>query len=259
MLAAAASCAAAACLAAAALAQGPVLSVQPGNTVRTLAGNGILGYSGDAAAANSAMLATPAAVAYDHAGNLYIADASNNVVRKVDAAGTITTLAGSGMQGFAGDGGPATAALLDTPTSIAVDAGNNIYIADSHNQRVRMVNAQGVIGTVAGNGSAGYSGDGGPATSASLFQPEAVAVDAAGNLYIADTGNYRIRKISNGIIATVAGDGEQIYSGDGAAAGSAGLDTPTGIVVDTAGNLYIADTHNQRIRMVNAQGVILPC
>jgi hypothetical protein len=233
-----------------------MLSVQPGNTVRTLAGNGIPGYSGDAAAATSAMLDGPAAVAYDHAGNLYIADASNNVVRKVDAAGAITTLAGSGIQGFGGDGGPAAAALLDTPTSIAVDAGNNLYIADSHNQRVRMVNAQGVIRTVAGNGSAAYTGDGGAATSASLFQPEAVAVDAVGNLYIADTGNYRIRKISNGVIATVAGDGEQLYSGDGGAAVSAGLDTPSGIVVDTAGNLYIADSHNQRIRMVNAQGVI---
>jgi len=252
----AASCAAAACLAAAASAQGPVLSVQPGNTVRTVAGNGTPGYSGDAAAATSATLAAPAAVAYDHAGNLYIADASNNVIRKVDATGTITTLAGSGMQGFAGDNGAATAALLDTPIGIAVDAGNNLYIADSHNQRVRMVNAQGIISTVAGNGTAGYSGDGGAATSASLFLPEAIAVGVAGNLYIADAGNHRIRKISNGIITTVAGDGEQMYSGDGVAATSAGLDTPTGIVVDTAGNLYIADSHNQRIRMVNAQGVI---
>jgi Bacterial Ig-like domain (group 3)/NHL repeat len=242
--------------AAAALAQGPVLSVQPGNTVRTVAGNGTPGYSGDAGAATGATLAAPAAVVYDHAGNLYIADANNNVIRKVDATGAITTLAGSGMQGFAGDGGAATAALLDTPTAIAVDAGNNLYIADSHNERVRMVNAQGVISTVAGNGTQGYSGDGSAATSASLFLPEALAVDVTGNLYIADTGNYRIRKISNGIITTVVGDGEQMYSGDGGAATSAGLDTPTGIVVDTAGNLYIADSHNQRIRMVNVQGVI---
>ena len=243
-------------LAISAWAQGPVLSVQPGNTVRTFAGNGTLGYSGNAGAATGATLASPAAVAYDNAGNLYIADAGNNVIRKVNLSGVITTVAGSGVQGFAGDGGPASAALLDTPTGIAVDVRNNVYIADSHNQRVRMVNAQGVINTVAGNGTAAYSGDGAAATSASLFLPEAVAVDAAGNLYIADTGNYRIRKIVNGTIATVAGDGEQMYSGDGGAATSAGLDTPTGIAVDAAGNLYIADSHNQRIRMVNAQGVI---
>ncbi len=252
----AASCAAALWLATSAWAQGPVLSVQPGNTVRTLAGNGTLGYSGDAGVATSATLASPAAVAYDNAGNLYIADADNHAIRKVDARGTITTVAGSGVQGFGGDGGAATTALLDTPSGIAVDASNNLYIADSHNQRIRMVNAQGVITTVAGNGTAAYSGDGAAATSASLFLPEAVAVDAAGNLYIADTGNYRIRKIGNGIITTVAGDGEQMYSGDGGAATSAGLDTPTGIAVDAAGNLYIADSHNQRIRMVNAQGVI---
>lgn len=224
--------------------------------MQTLAGNGTLGYRGDAAAAPGATLATPSGVAYDRAGNLYIADASNNVVREVDTTGIIHTVAGSGGQGFAGDGGPATAALLDTPTGIAVDANNNLYIADSHNQRIRMVDAQGVISTVAGTGTAGYSGDGGPATSAKLFRPEAVAVDAAGDLYIADTGNYRIRRVSNGTISTVAGDGEQIYSGDGEAATSAGLDTPTGIAVDAAGNLYIADSHNQRIRMVNPSGII---
>ncbi|MGC2160911.1 MAG: choice-of-anchor D domain-containing protein [Silvibacterium sp.] len=250
------TCALGACLAATAWAQGPVLLVQPGNTVRTVAGNGMLGYSGDAATAVSATLATPAAVAYDRASDLFIADADNNVIREVNAAGTITTVAGSGMQGFAGDGGPATSALLDTPTGVAVDSSGNLYIADSHNQRVRMVNAQGNISTIAGNGTAGYSGDGGAATSASLFLPEAVAVDSAGSLYIADTDNYRIRKISGGVITTVAGDGEQIYSGDGAAAISAGLDTPTGIAVDARGNLYVADSHNQRIRMVSAQGII---
>ena len=243
-------------MAATALAQGPVLSVQPGNTMRKLAGNGALGYSGDAAAAASATLAAPAAVAYDGAGNLYIADSGNNAVRKVDASGTMTTVAGSGLEGFAGDNGPAASALLDTPTGIAVDASNNLYIADSHNQRIRMVNAQGVISTIAGNGAAEFSGDNGPATSAGLFLPEAIAVDAAGNLYIADTGNHRIRKVSQGMVSTVAGDGEQIYSGDGGAAIAAGLDSPTSVAVDANNNLYIADSHNQRIRMVNVQGVI---
>ncbi len=237
-------------------AQGPILSVQPTNTVQTLAGNGTLGYSGNGSAATSATLASPAAVAYDTAGNLYIADASNDVIRKVDTTGIITTIAGNGIEGFAGDNGPATAALLDTPTGVAVDASGNLYIADSHNQRIRRVNAAGVISTVAGNGTAAFSGDGAAATSASMFLPEAVAVDASGNLYIADTDNYRIRKVSGGIITTVAGDGEQMYSGDGAAATAAGLDTPTGVAVDTSGNLYIADSHNQRIRMVNAAGVI---
>jgi sugar lactone lactonase YvrE len=237
-------------------AQGPILSVHPGNTAQTLAGNGTLGYSGDNAAATSATLAAPAAVAYDTAGNLYIADADNHVIRKVDTTGIITTIAGSGIEGFAGDGGQATAALLDTPTGVAVDTSGNLYIADSHNQRIRRVNAAGVISTVAGNGTAAFSGDGAAATSASMFLPEAVAVDAGGNLYIADTDNYRIRKVSGGIITTVAGDGEQMYSGDGAAATAAGLDTPTGVAVDTSGNLYIADSHNQRIRMVNAAGII---
>lgn len=239
-----------------AFAQGPVLSVQPGATVATVAGDGVLGYSGDAAAATGASFALPAAVAYDQAGNLYIADAGNDVIRKVDSSGIVTTVAGSGVQGFGGDGGPATAALLDTPTGVAVDGHGDVFIADSHNQRVRMVNPQGIISTVAGNGVAGYSNDGGAAASASLFLPRAVAVDAAGDLYIADTGNNRIRRVSNGVITTVAGDGEQFYSGDGGPAASAGLDAPTGVAVDAAGNLYIADSHNQRIRMVSAQGVI---
>lgn len=250
------SCGAMACLCLSALAQGPVLSLQPGPTVQTQAGNGTLGYSGDGSAATGATLALPSAVAYDQAGDLYIADTGNNVIRKVAASGIVTTVAGSEVQGFGGDGGPATAALLDTPTGIAIDARGDLFIADSHNQRIRMVNAQGIISTVAGNGVAGYSGDGGAAASASLFLPRAVAVDAAGDLYIADAGNNRIRKVSNGIISTVAGDGEQGYSGDGAAAISAGLDTPTGVAVDGEGNLYIADSHDQRIRMVNAQGVI---
>lgn len=242
-----------------AAAQGPVLSVQPTNTLQTLAGTGALGYSGDAAAATAATLATPAATAYDLAGNLYIADSNNHVIRKVDTTGTITTVAGSsvagvGIEGFGGDGGPATSALLDTPMGVAVDASGNLYIADTHNQRIRRVNAAGVITTVAGNGTAGYSGDGSVPTSAELFLPQGVALDAAGNLYIADTGNERIRKVSGSIITTVAGNGLQMYSGDGGAATAAGLDTPTGVAADAFGNIFIADSHNQSIRMVSLAG-----
>ena len=236
-------------------AQGPVLSVQPGNTAQGLAGTAnTVGYSGDGGAATSATLASPAAVAYDKSGNLYIADANNHVIRSVSAAGIITTVAGTGVEGFGGDGGAATSAQLDTPTGVAVDASGNLYIADSHNQRIREV-SRGTISTIAGNGTAGYSGDGAAATTATLFLPQAVAVDAGGNVYIADTGNFVIRKVSAGFITTVAGDGVQMYSGDGGPATSAGLDTPTGVAVDASGNLYIADSHNQRIREVSG-GVI---
>ena len=233
-----------------AAAQGPILSVQPTATMQSLAGTGALGYSGDNTAATSATLASPAAVAYDTTGNLYIADAQNHVIRKVDTTGIITTVAGSGTEGYAGDGGSATAALLDTPTGVAVDKNGNLYIADSHNNVIRRVSG-GTITTVAGTGTAGYSGDGTAATAAMLFQPQAVAVDANGNLFIADTGNYRIREVSSTIITTVAGDGVQGYFGDGGTATAAGLDTPTGVAVDTSGNLYIADSHNQRIRKVS--------
>ncbi|MBS1799733.1 MAG: SMP-30/gluconolactonase/LRE family protein [Acidobacteria bacterium] len=205
--------------------------------------------------ATAAPLAAPAQIAYDAAGNLYIADLNDNVIRKVDLAGIVTTVAGTGEQGFAGDGGPATGALLDSPAGVAVDAAGNIYIADTHNQRVRKV-SNGTISTVAGINGAGFSGDGGAATSAQLSNPSALAVDSSGNLYIADTGNHRIRKISGTTIGTVAGNGEQGFSGDGGAATAAGIDSPNGVAVDAAGRIYIGDTHNQRVRVVNTAGVI---
>jgi sugar lactone lactonase YvrE len=205
--------------------------------------------------ATAAPLAAPAQIAYDAAGNLYIADLNDNVIRKVDLAGIVTTVAGTGEQGFAGDGGPATSALLDSPAGVAVDAAGNIYIADTHNQRVRKVN-NGTISTIAGITAAGFSGDGGAATSAQLSNPSALAVDASGNLYIADTDNHRIRKISGTTITTVAGDGEQGFSGDGGAATAAGIDSPNGVAVDAAGRIYIGDTHNQRVRVVDMAGLI---
>ncbi len=205
--------------------------------------------------ATAAALAAPAQIAYDAAGNLYIADLNNNVIRKVDLAGIVTTVAGDGEQGFAGDGGPASSAQLDSPAGVAVNAAGDIYIADTHNQRIRKVSG-GTITTIAGTGIAGFSGDSGVAASAQLSNPSALALDSSGNLFIADTGNHRIRKISGTTITTVAGNGEQAFSGDGALATAAGIDSPNGVAIDAAGKIYIGDTRNQRVRVVDATGVI---
>jgi sugar lactone lactonase YvrE len=232
-----------------------ILTVTPGRGVATTAGKGTPGYSGDNGAAASATLADPSAVAYDASGNLYLADAQNNVVREILKSGQITTIAGTGVEGYGGDNAAATSAYLDTPTGVAVDGSGNVYIADSHNHRIRKVSG-GTITTIAGTGAAGYSGDGGAATAAQLSLPTAVAVDSSSNLYIADTNNQRIRKITGTTITTIAGDGEELYAGDGAAATSAVLDLPTGVAVDATGNVYIADRHNQRVRMVSVGGTI---
>jgi hypothetical protein len=201
--------------------------------------------------ANSLALGRPHGVAYDTAGNAYIADTDENVIRKVNTSGIITTVAGDGEQGYGGDGGQATEAQLDSPAGVAVDTSGNIYIADTHNNVVREVLASsGNIATIAGTGVASFSGDGAAATAATLSYPTAVAVDTSGNVYIADTNNHRIREISGGNITTVAGDGEQFYAGDGVLATTTGLDSPTGIAVDAAFNLYIGDTLNQRVRKV---------
>ncbi len=225
--------------------------------ITTVAGNGTLGYSGDNGPAASAQLSSPQGVAVDSAGNLYIADVGNNRIRNV-ANGVITTVAGTGPTypggGFSGDGGPATSAQLYGPVGVAVDSAGNLYIADLYNNRIRNV-ANGVITTVAGSATLDYSGDNGPATSAGLSGPQGVAVDSAGNLYIADYNDSRIRKVANGVITTVAGNGKPGYGGDNGSATSAGLYFPNGVAVDTAGNLYIADSNTQRIRKV-ANGVI---
>jgi sugar lactone lactonase YvrE len=236
---------------------GRIRKVSPLGIISTVAGNGADGFSGDGGPATSASLYWPEGVAVDTAGNLYIADYRNSRIRKVNPSGIISTAAGTGGYKFAGDGGPATSALLHTPHGVAVDAAGNLYVADAENSRIRKVGPSGIISTVAGNGAAGFSGDGGPAASAWLNYPLGVAVDAAGNLYIADTYNNRIRKVSpSGIISTVAGNGERGFSGDGGPAASAWLNYPLGAVVDAAGNLYIADTFNSRIRKVNPSGII---
>ena len=219
-------------------------------TITTVAGNGTSGFSGDNGPATSAELSYPSGVAADSAGNLYIADENNCRVRKV-SNGVITTMAGNGTRGFSGDNGLATNATLSGPAAVAVDSVGNIYIPDG--ARIREV-SNGVITTFAGNGTGGFSGDNGPATSAEL-NGGGVAVDSAGNLYIADSGNNRIRKVSNGVITTVAGDGTSGFSGDNGPATSAQLSIPIAVAVDSAGDLYIADYANNRIRKVS-NGVI---
>jgi sugar lactone lactonase YvrE len=234
-----------------------VREVSASGVITTVAGTGTYGYSGDGGAATSARLSYPSGVAVDAAGNLFIADSYNYRVRKVSASGVITTVAGNGIYGYSGDGGAATAAQLYLPQGLAVDAADNLFIADYRNQRVRKVSAGGVITTVAGTGTSGYSGDGGAATSARLYDPEGVAVGAAGTLFIADTDNHRVREVSaSGVITTAAGTGTPGYSGDGGDATSARLNGPTGVAVGANGDLFIADFYNYRVRKVSASGAI---
>jgi len=239
-----------------------VLKLAPDATVSTVvAGNGTAGYSGDGGPATRAQLNFPEGLALDSAGNLYIADSNNNRVRRVALDGTISTVAGNGTAGYSGDGGPATDAQLNAPNGIAVDAANNLYIADYGNERVRKVGSDGIISTVAGKGHGDSNcqtppADGGPATSGQLCGLATVAVDMKGNVYISDGGNQRVRKVSRGVISTVAGNGTAGYSGDGGPAVRAQLNFPDGIAVDSLGNLYIADSANMRIRKVAPDGII---
>jgi uncharacterized protein (TIGR03437 family) len=216
--------------------------------VTVVAGSGTPGYSGDNGLATGAQLNQPHGVTIDSSGSLYIADTGNQVIRKI-TSGVITTVAGNNTAGFSGDGGPAVNAQLFLPQGVAVDPSGNLYIADTNNNRVRIVTGA-VIATFAGGGQS--LGDNGPARSAQLIQPKGVATDSSANVYIADTDEGRIRKVSNGTITTVAGSGSAGFAGDGGAATNANIFFPQGIAVDSAGTLYIADTNNNRIRKVSS-------
>ena len=218
----------------------------------TIAGNGTYGYRGDGGPATAAELADPAGLAIE-GGNLYIADSGNNVIREVNlTTGVITTVAGDGTYGDSGDGGKATAAELSNPLGVAVDSSGNIYIADEYDNAIREVNAAtGDISTIAGDGTYGYSGDGGQATDAELSDPSGVALDGSGDLFIADTDNDVIREVNltSGAITTVAGiGGDNNYGGDGGFPTAATLDGPSDLAVNSAGTVYVADTFNNVIR-----------
>ncbi len=231
-----------------------VRKVSPAGIITTFAGNGSAGFSGDGGMATAAQFIGAAGIAVDHAGNVFFSDINNRRIRKVTPAGYISTYGGNGSSGFSGDGGQATAAQLNTPYGVAVDNGGNVYVADELNFRVRKITPAGIITTVAGSGTGGYSGDGGPAIAAQIT-PTGIAVDAAGNLFIAT--NNRIRKVNTaGIISTVAGNGIAGFSGDSGPASTAKLNQPVGIATDGLGNLFISDQYNYRIRKVNDSGII---
>jgi uncharacterized protein (TIGR03437 family) len=271
--------------------QSRVRKVTPNGIITTFAGNGQQGYNGDNIPATSAKLWFPSGVAVDGigavyigdllngrirrvapdgtiisvaaglngpqavlidgSGNLFVSETNGNTVRRITPAGVSAVYAGNGKEGFSGDGGPATQASLDQPAGLGLDQQGNLYIADSYNQRIRKVTPQGVISTVAGNGNEDFSGDGGPAIRAALDTPSAVIADAAGNLYIADLNNFRIRQVTpDGIIHTIAGVSTRQFSGDGGPASQANITGPIALLFDSAGDLLVADWFNNRVRSI---------
>jgi len=229
--------------------------VNPDETITTVAGTGVVGFSGDGGPATKARLNLPLAVTVDREGSLYIADAENHRIRKVDNEGTITTIAGTGEEGYSSDGGPATSAKLTYPLGLAFDDRGNLYVADELS--VRKIDRSGTITTFAGTGRGGhFSGDGGPATEAKLTAAD-VALDASGNLYIADDDNHRVHKVDrDGIIHTVAGSGKKGNSGDGGPATEAALNEPSSIDFDGEGNLFILCHRTSVVRKVDRNGTI---
>lgn len=237
-------------------------------TITTVAGTGNRGFSGDGGSAKRARLNTPTAVAIDSKGNLYIADTLNHRIRKVNRAGTIVTVAGSGALstvghgtggfGFSGDGGPAISAQLSIPEGVAIDGHGNLFIADTGNDRIRMMSPSGIIRTVAGTGKNAYAGNGGPAIRANLYAPVGIAIGPGGSVYFSERYQNTIREITlRGLIGLVAGrGGVRGDGGDGGSAVRAKLNDPQGIAFDASGELYVADTGNRRVRVVAPNGSI---
>jgi uncharacterized protein (TIGR03437 family) len=242
-----------------------IQKVSPNGVITTVAGNGVAGFSGDNGPATDAQLNNPGGVTVDGSGNLFIADGSNHRVRKVSTSGIISSVAGNGVGGFSGDGGPAASAQVYFPNGVTVDGLGNLFIVDSYNNRIRKISTDGIITTVAGTGIAGSSGDGAPATSAQLRYPTGIAVDGSGNLFIADGNDFtplgsndNTRKVStNGIITTIAGNGIWGYSGDDGPAMSAQMYFPQGIAVDGSGNVFIADKENNAVRKLTPSKSLL--
>ena len=229
--------------------------------ITTVAGNGNAPYSGYGRAAPKETLNNPQGIAVDRAGNILIADTYNRVVRQLDRGGALKIIAGS-KAGLSGDGGAATEAQLNLPSDVSVGPDDGVYVADTANSRIRRITPDGKIQTVTGFGGgeglggAGFVGDGGPAEKAKLFSPTDVRVDLAGNLYISDSGNNRLRIIRNGIITTIAGTGKAGFSGDGKKAVAAELNTPQKIAIARDGSIFIADRANRRVRKVDPKGFI---
>ncbi len=233
-----------------------IRTVQTDGIIRTVAGTGTRGFSADGTSATTALISPPYGVAVDAAGNIYFSDSLNNMIRKVSTTGTVSRIAGTGVQGYGGDGGNAVDALLNLPTGLTVDSAGNVYVADTQNHRIRKITTDGKIATVFGTGQPNFDGDGKPGDQAPVYYPESVALDSAGNLYVADTFNHRIRKLTAGIASTVAGNGIATFKGDNGQAVSASLNYPRGVFVDASGNILIADSLNNRIRMVSENKVI---
>jgi sugar lactone lactonase YvrE len=239
-----------------------VYHTEPTGTISIVAGNGEGGLGGDAGPATKANLYCPGGLAFDPAGDLFIVDTANNRIRKVDVAGVITTVAGSGpggweKGGFGGDGGPATAALLGLPTNIAIDTKGDLFFSDRANDRIRRVDAQGIVSTIVGDGIAGFSGDGGPARKARIDGPAGIAVDSAGNVYFADSNNNRIRRIDRrGVISTLAGTGELASTGNGGPARRAALADLESLLLDANGFLYVGEAAAGLVRQIDPHGFI---
>ena len=231
--------------------------ISPDGVITTIAGTGEAGFSGDGGPASAGRLRQPqGSIVEDKEGAIYFSDRKNNRVRKVGPDGILRTVAGNGDQGFSGDGGPATLAALNFPADLALDASGNLYIADRQNHRIRRVQPNGVIDTVAGTGEPGFSGDGGPARNAQFREPSGITLDAAGNLYICDFENARVRRVSpNGIIQTIAGNGDHDFTGDGEAT-EVGINGPYKAIFDARNRLLIADVFGARIRRLDTNGLL---